>query len=350
MRILFFGVYNPSYSRNRVLMRGLRANDIEIIECRTSWGPFWILKLLVKYIRLWPSFDYMLVPFRGHPVMLIARWFTSKPIIFDAFTSEYEGYILDRKRASVNSFRAKYYRWLDRVSCMNADLVLLDTREHVHYFITEFKIPREKFCVIYVGTDRSVMKPLPEIADNFRVHFHGHYIPLHGTKYIIETADQLKLQNVTFQMIGRGLEYGAARKLAMDLGVDTIEFRPNISYEELPEAMAHAHICLGIFGETSKVGTVIPNKVFEALACKRALITADTPAIRELLTDGEHALLVPAANPEALAHAILRLKQDADLRKRIAENGYTLLQTRLQEHQVVEPLLTRIHETISLRT
>ena len=46
---------------------------------------------------------------------------------------------------------------------------------------------------------------------------------------------------------------------------------------------------------------MIPNKAFQALACGTPLVTADTPAARELLQDGESALLVPPGDPEALA-------------------------------------------------
>jgi glycosyltransferase involved in cell wall biosynthesis len=66
---------------------------------------------------------------------------------------------------------------------------------------------------------------------------------------------------------------------------------------------------------------VIPNKAFQALACARPLVTADTPATRELLVDGESALLVPPGDAQALAAALRRLASDDALRARISAGG-----------------------------
>jgi glycosyltransferase involved in cell wall biosynthesis len=76
-----------------------------------------------------------------------------------------------------------------------------------------------------------------------------------------------------------------------------------------------------MFGTSDKAGRVIPNKAFQALACGVPLVTADTPGARELLVDGESALLVPAGDPAALAAAVERLRSDRELAERIAKGG-----------------------------
>ena len=66
---------------------------------------------------------------------------------------------------------------------------------------------------------------------------------------------------------------------------------------------------------------MIPNKAFQAIACATPLITADTPAARELLTDGHDALLVPPGDPVALAAAVRRLAGDRVLADAIGAAG-----------------------------
>ena len=92
-----------------------------------------------------------------------------------------------------------------------------------------------------------------------------------------------------------------------------VEWVDWVEYERLPEELQRAGCALGIFGTSAKAGRVIPNKAFQALACGTPLVTADTPAARELLVDGESALLVPPGDAEALADAVRRLASDPEL-------------------------------------
>jgi len=56
----------------------------------------------------------------------------------------------------------------------------------------------------------------------------------------------------------------------------------------------------------------------EAMACGRPLIAGAVGGLAEMVSDGENGLLVPDADPEALAAAILRLAADPDLGARLA--------------------------------
>ena len=344
MRILYFGTYNPDYSRNRVLIKGLRANNTEVFECHVS------AKDKLRYLKLaWQffksnRFDFMIVGFPGQEIMFLAKLLTQKPIIFDAFTSHYGGYILDRQYYSKTSWRAKYYRFIDTWSCKLANLVLLDTNAHIDFFVKEFKLDRKKFLRVFVGTDSDVFYPREALKnmDKFLVHFHGHYIPLQGIKYIIEAAKLLENENVHFNIIGGGQTLKNDLKLSERLNIHNISFIDPVPYEELPVLMAQADVCLGIFGDSPKTDLVIPNKVYEAMAMGKAIITADTPAIRELLNDKENVLFCRKADARDLADKIRLLKNSPDIGDIIGKGARKLFQEKLTENILTAELLKNI--------
>ena len=346
-KILYFGFYKPDYGKNRVLIKGFQENGIEVIQCRVSGGRFvQLIKLFFKYVTMRnKDFDVMVVGFPGQEIMPLARFLTRKPIIFDILTSHYGGYILDRQYFNKKSWRAAYYRWIDRFSCRLADLVLLDTNAHINFFVEEFNLPREKFLRVFVGTDDEVMKPfeVKKETDKFLVHFHGHFIPLQGVKYIIKAAKFLEKDNIHFNIIGNGQTFKDDLKLAESLGVGNINFIGPVSYGELPLFMAKADICLGIFGNSPKADLVIPNKVYEAMAMGKPIITADTPAARELLSDRENVLFCRKADARDLAEKIRFLKNSPDLGRIIGEGAKKLFKEKLAGGILASELLKRIN-------
>ena len=61
-----------------------------------------------------------------------------------------------------------------------------------------------------------------------------------------------------------------------------------------------------------------PLKLFEYMAAARPIVASDLPAVREVLRDGENALLVPPEDPTALAAALRRVRTDRELANRLA--------------------------------
>jgi glycosyltransferase involved in cell wall biosynthesis len=73
-----------------------------------------------------------------------------------------------------------------------------------------------------------------------------------------------------------------------------------------------------------------PLKLFEYLALGRAIIAPDMPNIREILTDGENAVLFPVQGEQedAFSRAILRLCSDAAMRKQIANGAKATIEAQ----------------------
>ena len=242
------------------------------------------------------------------------------PVLFDAFVSLQE---TAEDRGAVD-------RWLgsrrleleDRLACRWTDRVLVDTDAHGDHFATQLATPRSKIRRLWVGADDDVMRPRPEAAhDDFRVFVYASFIPLHGLEHVVRAAAILEKrgEKVSIDLIGSGDTESSVRALTEQLGVHSITFVGRRPYDELPEWMARSDLCLGIFGTSPKARRVIPNKVFDALACERAVITGDTPAVRELLHPGDDVWVCPPGDPEALADSIVTLRHDNDLRRSIAE-------------------------------
>jgi glycosyltransferase involved in cell wall biosynthesis len=67
--------------------------------------------------------------------------------------------------------------------------------------------------------------------------------------------------------------------------------------------------------ETSTV--MSPLKLFEYMACGKPILCSDLPVLREVLSPGEDALLVPPDDIRAWADAVRTLERDAELRTRL---------------------------------
>jgi len=73
----------------------------------------------------------------------------------------------------------------------------------------------------------------------------------------------------------------------------------------------------------------LPMSLLEAAAMGRPLIATDVPGCREIARDGVNALLVPPDDSSALAAALERLADDAELRRRFGAASRALVESEL---------------------
>lgn len=328
MRILFISGESSFYTRNAVILKGLKENNVDVIECTSSAKSYFLRYLISIYKYILNSnkkFDVIFVGFFGQPLVPLMKILSRKPIVLDAFLSAYDTMCFDRKKFRPNSMCGKFFWLLDWLPCQLADKIFLDTAEHINFFVNTFSLDKSKFSRIFVGADDSIFYPQPNNKTNtFNVFYYSTFHPLQGVEYIIQAAKILEFdESIKFCIVGKGIEYSTVMNLARKLEIKNIEFIDWIPYVELPSKIATANICLGgHFSSIDKSKRVIAGKTFQFIAMKKPVIVGDNPANKELFENRKNALLVEHANPDALANAIQELKEDLDLRSKIAEEGY----------------------------
>ena len=350
MRICYIAGREPGYSRTHNLLVALQRAGFEVVACLPpDKSSRHYPKLLWQFITKKRGCQLVIVGFYGQLLLPFVRLLTRKPILFDVYISTFGTMVDDRQKASASSLKAKLFWFVDHLSMCWADRIILETNDHILGYEKTYKIPRQKFTRMFLSTDEAVIfrRQSREVNGRFLVHFHGEYAPFHGVQFIIRAAKMLEKENVDFQIIGRGITYDSDRQLAEDLKVSNINFIDWVPYHELADYMCRADVCLGFFGKNQRASRVLTNKVVEAIAVGQPLITRKNNPVQELLQDGESAFLVEEGSPQAIAEAIWRLKNNAALRQRLAENGYRVFKKNCTQEIFSARLKSLIEEMLS---
>ena len=376
LKVCFFGTYTRAegYPVNRVLVKGLRSAGAAVDECRQDlWGAFlyeslrgWrnplrlasvICKVPATYLKLiwryWHTeeHDCVIVGYAGYVDVLLARLLKRRRLlVLVAFISLYDTLVLDRAQVKPGSLKGRALKLIDRIAFRAADIVLVDTEEQRRHFAALFRLSADRFRRSFVGEDDDDFRPREspnKATGKFEVLFFGTYVPLHGIDVILKAAEILASEeDIVFTVIGNGQLYPALRQLADERDLSKVEFVQRwVGTAELASYLSKADASLGIFGITPKAARVIPYKVFDALAMKKPVVTRDSPAIRELLTHDETALLCEPGNAGELARSLLRLRDDPALRASIAEAGYE----RYREHGCPRAVGSALLKTLETR-
>lgn len=348
MKLCYFGIYDPDFGRNKVYISGLKHNGVEIIECRdTSRGP-------LKYWRLWwkhraiirnGGYDALIVGYPGHIVVPFAKRLSTKPVVFDALCTLYEGEVISRGKYGLNPLMRAWFRSIDSRAARAADLVLVETDAQKDYFIKKFSLSPDKVFRVFTGCDEDVYHPEQGIAkrDRFTAVFRGKFLPEAGVAHIVRAAKLLEGSDINIRIIGNGHEEAAVAALIKDLKPKNLEWiRERLPPDILRRKLLECHVSLSQFAAHERLERTIPHKAFETLALGLPYITGRARGISELLTDGKDCLMTNLADSDDLAAKILMLKNDADLLASIANNGHNLYERELTQQKLGRDIITAI--------
>ena len=148
--------------------------------------------------------------------------------------------------------------------------------------------------------------------------------------------------DATLTIAGSGPLAGSLRALTRSLGIaDAVIFAGRLDREAMASAYRDADIALN----PSRVDNM-PNSVLEALASGVPVVSTEVGGVPFIVADGQTALLVPAASPEAMAAAIVRLIDEPELAGRLIDNG--LNEVGKYTWQQVWPVLADVYDQARL--
>lgn len=365
-RVIFFGTYNVETTpRVGVLMDGLRASGVEIIECNVPLKvstaervailkqPWRLPVLAARIVGCWlqlrrqahklPKANAVVVGYMGQfDIHLAKRLFKDTPLVLDCMVTG-GGVAIDRKLQGKGNAGAKMklVRWLDESAFKLSDVIIMDTVEHQELLPNE---ARAKSVVVLVGApqncfDAGTKRKAERDEALLQVLFYGNYTPLQGAPVIGRAISRLKTpMNIT--MIGSGQDEVETKREASEGSHVAVTWIPWVDGGPLATLLASQDVCLGIFGTSVKAQRVVPNKVFAGAATGCALITSDTAPQRRVL--GDAARFVPAGDDEALAIAIEELAANRKELKRLQKASYELALKAFTPKAVVGPLLEKL--------
>lgn len=311
--ILWWGRSDLNYSRNRILRRCFINAETSLTDFMPRFTSIGDLEVGRK---VFPLIDLVWVPcFRQRDLKAAVRWGKRKgiPVVFDPLISAYDKQVFERNKFSPESRKAlKLLEW-EKSLFQSADMVIADTCEHARFFQETLGVDLGKLAVVPVGAEEELFKPDNQERDDDAIPtvlFYGSFLNLQGPESIVEAARQYSGPAVKWTLLGEGPLLDDCRDAAK--GLSNVEFLPWVPYEELPKIINQADITLGVFGSSAKAGRVIPNKVYQALACGKPMVTRRSSAYPDSLRNASDSGInwVDPGNPQQLADKIAELLSD----------------------------------------
>jgi glycosyltransferase involved in cell wall biosynthesis len=205
------------------------------------------------------------------------------------------------------------------------DGIIVNARKIEETLLTSAFIRKDKICMVYNGVDITgiAAKSEQEISKKpfpFLIVSSGMLIKRKGFNFLLTTfarfLKRTNSANAGLLILGSGVELENLQQLSRDLKIDgNIVFQ---GYQQNPFPYLKQSDCFVMMSENEGIS----NALLEAMALKIPVITSASGGITEVIRDGVNGFIVDRNDEAGLANRMQQLYQQADLRKRMGEEGY----------------------------
>lgn len=231
-------------------------------------------------------------------------------------------------------------RWIVKAILIRADVVMVNS-SYVKHLMMELGVKPEHIEVVYPGVEE-VYEEMPKSGELLeRNGLEGKYVLMtlgrlvqrKGFDMVVRAMPEVRkrIPDAVYLIVGGGPDRERLEQLVRELGVeDCVYFAGRAKDEELP---LYYNLCdvfvmpsryIAQEGDVEGFGIVY----MEASRCRKPVIGGNSGGVVEAVLHEETGLIVDPHSPEAVAEAIIRLYEDQDLSRRLADNGYKRAKTQ----------------------
>ncbi len=224
----------------------------------------------------------------------------------------------------------RFIEWLERTAYRRADCIVSVTNSFVAHIATRCDAP-EKIRVIKNGADLSLFSRSADAADakqalglsnKLVAAYVGTHGMAHGLDTILNAAWLTANRNdIVYLMVGDGAERQRLLERATALELDNIRIVGQWPKSDMPKVWAATDISLILLKRNDLFKTVLPSKMFEAMAMRCPIVLGVEGEAKALLDAGDAGISITPESAEELAAAVMRLADNPVLAARLGANG-----------------------------
>ena len=254
--------------------------------------------------------------------------------------------VLVAGRRSLGEFAEghRVFAMVERFATRATDLLIANARAVAENTRCREGVSPEKISVVYNGLPDSAFdpaEPMPIVTESPVVLCVANLKPNKGHRFLLEGIARLQERGLmsTLVLVGDGPERPALEKQSGRLGIDVRFLGARTDVQALL-ARADAFVLPSLHEGMS-------NAVMEAMAAGRPVVATDVGGTGELLRG--RGVLVPPADPGALADGLRRVLTDAEFAAGLAQAARAWSRVHLSAGAMVDHHIRIYHELLEAR-
>ncbi len=188
----------------------------------------------------------------------------------------------------------------------------------------------------------SVIAGIPREPTLFKIFYAGGLSVDRDFETVLQAAKEIG--GVLVELAGYGCYAGHLRSISEQ--EPHVTFIGTIPYDEVIRRTLQSDLLFALYDPSVPNNHYAsPNKLFEAMMCGKPILVSDETTMAEIVRKEDCGIVVPYGDVDATKRAILTLKNDPALCRRLGENGRRAYETKYS-WKIMEERLLKIYREL----